>query len=212
MWEKRGLIYKPSGEAGWMNSHAQTPTALLLADRIRIYIAVRPEQKLTLITYVDIDAKDPSRVLYVHKEPILPLGKVGTFDEFGVMPNMVMPVGNEVWLYTAGWQRQQNVPVTAIGLAISNDNGATFKKAFEGPIMPPSHHEPYSTMGPYVILHDGNWHMWYSTGMEWQKQGDVYERTYGIFYAQSKDGIRWQRDGICCIPLKRMMNAVPAHR
>lgn len=202
VWEKKGLIYKPSGEAPWMKSHAQTPTALLLDDRIRIYIAVRPEQSLTQITFIDVAIDDPANILYVHKEPILPLGKPGTFDEFGIMPNAVLHVGDEVWLYTAGWQRQQTVPTTAIGLAVSGDGGKTFTRAFEGPIMPPSHLEPYSTMGPCVMRRGDSWQMWYSTGHAWEKHEGKLERTYQIYYAQSDDGIHWQRPHINCIPPK----------
>ena len=31
-WRKRGLLFRPEGQGGWMNSHAQVPTALVLED------------------------------------------------------------------------------------------------------------------------------------------------------------------------------------
>ncbi len=202
-WEKRGLIFKPSGESSWMKTHAQVPRPLLLDDKIRVFIGTRPEQQQSLITYIDVDIKDPTKVLYVHDKPILELGKPGTFDEFGLMPNLVMHVDDEVWLYYLGWQRQHTVPCqTMVGLAISKDGGNSFKRAYEGPIMPISKNEPYSTIGPSIIREENLWRMWYSSGEEWLLQDDIYERKYHIYYAESQNGIDWLRDGKCCVPRK----------
>jgi len=35
-WVKKGLIFCPSGDAGWMNTHAQIPTVLVKDDRLRM--------------------------------------------------------------------------------------------------------------------------------------------------------------------------------
>lgn len=200
-WEKRGFIYKPSGEAEWMKSHAQVPTALLLEDRIRIYITVRPEQQLSLITFIDVDIKDPTKILYVHKEPLLELGKPGTFDEFGTMCSMVMHVEDEVWLYYNGWQRGATVPyINAVGLAISKDGGKTFKRAFDGPVLTVTPNEPYSAMSPSIIRQGDTWHMWHGSGTGWVEVEGKYEPLYCIYYSHSQDGINWQRPNICCIP------------
>lgn len=200
-WIRKGFVYGPSREASWMNSHAQIPTALLLADRIRVYITVRPEQKVSLTTFVDLDIDDPKKVLYVNKEPILPLGGPGTFDEFGIMPSAVLRVGQEIWLYTIGWQRGQTVPyLNAIGLVISQDDGNTFKRPFTGPVLDRTPYEPYSTMSPCILRDGPMWHMWYGSGVDWvQKQGK-FEPIYYIKYASSKDGLNWDRPNICCIP------------
>ena len=40
-WNRRGLIFKASGQNGWMNSHSQVPTPLLLDKVIRIYFSTR---------------------------------------------------------------------------------------------------------------------------------------------------------------------------
>lgn len=201
VWEKRGFIYKPGGEAPWMQSHAQVPTALLLEDRIRIYTTIRPERRLSMTTYLDVDIKDPTNILYVHKEPILPLGEPGTFDEFGVMCSMVMHVGKEVWLYYNGWQRGQTVPyINAIGLAISQDQGKSFKRAFKGPVLTICPTQPYSAMSPSIIREDSIWRMWHGAGTGWIKVGDLYEPLYCIYHATSQDGINWQRSEAPCIP------------
>lgn len=200
-WEKRGFIYGVSQEADWMKSYAQVPTALLLEDRIRIYITVRPEQKTSMVTFVDVDIHDPKKVLYVHKEPILPLGKPGTFDEFGIMPAAVLNVGNEVWLYTTGWQRGQTVPyLNAVGLAISKDGGKTFIRPYEGPVLSITRDEPFSSMSPSIVKRGNKWEMWYGSGVDWVKTGDKYEPLYYIYYAYSENGLDWVRPNICCMP------------
>ncbi len=201
MWKKRGFIYGVSKEAKWMQSHAQVPTALLMEDRIRVYITVRPEQTTSLVTYVDLDIQNPQNILYVHTTPILPLGKPGTFDEFGIMPAAVERVRDEVWLYTTGWQRGQTVPyLNAIGLAVSKDGGATFERPFDGPVMSLTPHEPYSSMSPSIIRQGDHWRMWYGSGVGWVEVAGKFEPLYYIYYATSEDGINWQRPGICCMP------------
>jgi len=200
-WEKRGFIYKPSGEAEWMKTHAQVPIPLLLEDRIRIYIAVRPEQTLSLTTFIDVDIKDPTKILYVHREPILPLGGAGTFDEFGMMPSSVLKVGDEIWLYYGGWNRGHTLPAyNAIGLAVSHDMGKTFMRTFEGPVMGAHRLEPFSVMGPHVRREGGLWRMWYSATTHWVKEGGKYDQRYTIHYAYSDNGLDWVRPHICCIP------------
>jgi hypothetical protein len=184
-----------------MRTHAQIPTALVLKDRIRIYLTVRPEQRTSLTTYIDVDIKDPKKVLYVHREPILPLGTPGTIDEFGMMPSSAHRVGNDIWLYTIGWQRGQTVPyLNAIGLAISKDDGMTFERPFKGPVLDRTPHEPYSTMSPCVIREGDLWHMWYGSGTDWLLVHGKYEPLYLIKYAYSHDGLTWERPNICCIP------------
>lgn len=200
-WEKQGFIYGPKHEAPWMRSYAQVPTALLLDDRIRVYVTVRPEQKTSMVTFVDLDIYDPQKVLYVHKKPILHLGKPGTFDEFGIMPAAVEKVNGEVWLYTTGWQRGQTVPyLNAVGLTVSKDGGKTFTRPYQGPVLSITKDEPFSSMSPSVIRRNGKWEMWYGSGVDWIEVNGKFEPLYYIYYAQSANGIDWMRPGICCIP------------
>jgi predicted GH43/DUF377 family glycosyl hydrolase len=202
-WRRLGLIFGPSGQGGWMMSHAQVPTVLVKADRLRVYITVRPQQTTSLTTFVDLDITDPRRVLYVHEEPILPLGKPGTFDEFGVMPSCVVEVDGLVHLYTTGWSRGQTVPyLNAVGLAVSEDGGKTFRRPYDGPVVDRTAQEPYSAMSPYILRRDGLWHMWYSSGVDWVRPAGKYEPIYLIKYAHSTDGIAWERPNLLCIPGK----------
>ena len=195
-WEKKGLVFSPPKDGGWMKSHAQVPTPLACDDRIRVYFSSRPEPTVSLTTFVDLDKSDPTRILRIHEEPILPLGKPGTFDEHGIMPSCAVRNGDAVFLYYSGWSRGTSVPYTnSTGLAVSDDGGETFSKISEGPIVAKNAADPYSATSPCVLKEGSVWHMWYCSGTGWVKINEKYEHTYDIKYARSDDGIAWDCKG-----------------
>ena len=53
-WIKKGKIFNVSGNYGWMNSHAQVPTVLLLEDRLRIFFGTRIKPGKSLIGFLDV--------------------------------------------------------------------------------------------------------------------------------------------------------------
>jgi predicted GH43/DUF377 family glycosyl hydrolase len=195
-WCKQGLIFAPANTGGWMKTHAQVPTPLLGEGYIRVYFASRPEPNLSLTTFVDLDASNPSKVIRVNSDPILQLGKPGTFDEHGIMPSCAMRDGDRVLLYYSGWSRSVSVPYTnATGLAVSHDGGETFEKISDGPILGKSVVDPYSATSPVVLKEERTWHMWYCSGTGWLKIRDKYEHIYDIKYARSDDGVDWHPVG-----------------
>lgn len=194
-WIKKGLIFAASANAGWMKSHAQIPTVLAQKDRLRVYFATRPEPGLSLTTFLDVDADDPRRILYLHESPILDLGEPGSFDEHGIMPSCVLERDGEVWLYYGGWSRRASIPYSNwTGLAWSSDGGRSFRKAFRGPILDRTKDEIYSATGTFVYEHEGTWHAWYASGSEWIEVEGRWEELYTIKHAHSRDGIDWSRD------------------
>lgn len=197
-WSKRGLVFQPRGEGGWINSHAQVPTVLVLEDRLRIYVSCRPRPDLSLTTFVDVDRDHPGRVIAVHQVPVLEAGRPGTFDADGVMPSCVLRDGGRVLLYYSGWSRLAGkAPYNnGTGLAVSQDDGITFTRVFEGPILDRSPREPWSATSPLVLRHGGSWWMWYSSGTAWIEVDGKMEHQYVLMSAKSSDGIDWQRAGV----------------
>ena len=197
-WRKLGKVFGPEMGPAWMKSHAQVPTPLHdeAAGIIRVYFSSRPENGVSLTSYVDLDAADPLRVLYVHQQPLLELGLPGSFDEHGIMPSCAVRHGALVYLYYSGWSRATTVPYTnSTGLAISTDGGCTFRRAGTGPILGKSLGDPYSATSPFV-LHDGTgWRMWYCSGTGWPMVDGKYEHVYDIKEALSDDGIFWRPSG-----------------
>lgn len=196
-WRKRGLIFHPQGQGGWMNTHAQVPTALLLADRIRVYVASRPSTGLSLTTFIDLDVERPERILQIGEKPILELGEPGTFDEHGIMPAAVVPDGDLIRLYYSGWCRLGGkAPYhNTTGVAVSADNGQTFRRLVPGPVLDRAPDEPYSATSPWVLRIGDIWHVYYSSGLSWIDVESKPEHVYDIRHAVSSDGIHWRRDG-----------------
>ena len=201
-WIKRGRIFDPSENSAWI-THSQGPTVLVRKKYLRIYFANRPEPNISLPTYVDVDSDDPRKILAVSQSSLLELGGRGTFDEFGIVPCDVVDENGEVWLYYTGWSRGTTVTyVLAIGLAVSRDGGKTFEKAYEGPILDRTKHEPFMTMAPFILREGGRWHMWYASGVGFHQTQGKYEPRYIIKYASSENGVDWQQPNLTCIEPK----------
>ena len=210
-WNKRGLIFAADGEFGWINSHAQVPTILDLGDRLRVYFSTRPKPGLSLTTFLDVDAQNPKKHIYLHNEPILEPGPPGSFDEHGIMPQSAQIFGDQIWLYYCGWSRRVSIPYSNwIGIAVSEDGGTTFRKMFNGPVLDRTCHEIYSATGACILREDQNWHTWYASGNEWKDVGGHLEEIYYIKYASSRDGINWDRENKKLLPSNRTYE--PTHR
>lgn len=207
VFEKKGRIFIPQGQRSWMQHHSQVPTLLMRPEGLRIFFTTRhlPEGDKMIVSntgYIDVAPNDPGNILNLSEEPVLPLGGPGTFDEFGIMPGCVIKVGHLHYFYYTGWTRTHTVPhTTSIGLAVSSDGGNTFSKMGEGPLFSRTFSEPFLENGPYILEHEGIYHMWYSSGTKWILHNDKYESVYVIMHATSTDGISWVREGKPCIQL-----------
>ncbi len=103
-WEKKGKIFDPNGESVFMQNYAQNPNAIELEDRIRIYFTTRPQKSedgsfISYTSFADFDKNNLSKILYIHKEPILNLGKMGDFDQFGIMPGSLVQLKEKKMKY-----------------------------------------------------------------------------------------------------------------
>jgi hypothetical protein len=201
-WQKLGKVFAPTDHSlpAGCREFAQAPQALVFPDRVRVYFSTRerePDGKyLSRVAFVDL-AKDLSSLLRVSQREVLPLGALGCFDEHGIFPMNVLRRGDLVYGYTCGWSRRVSVSVeTAIGLAISSDDGLTFERVAPGPILGPSPQEPFLVGDPFVIAGDGHLHMWYIFGTSWRTYvaGEPPERIYKIGHAVSADGISWEKE------------------
>ena len=195
-WIKKGHIFTTDKQYDWMNSHAQCPTAIVLDDRIRIFFSARLESQQSLPTFIDVEKNNPQKILTLNSEPILDRGRKGTFDENGIIPSFFIDRDGLLYFYYAGWSQCKNVPYKNFtGLAISSDDGLTFKKYSEAPVFSLSQHDPLSATGPCIILKDELYYSVYSTGIDWLEIDGKLEHTYQLTYAVSKDAIHWKPSG-----------------
>ena len=184
-----------------MKDFAQAPSALVLDDRVRVYFACRPTadsngQFVSYVAYVDFKRDNLLERINISNERILALGDRGTFDEFGTNPASVISNGAEVWMYYAGWTRCESVPFNAaIGLAVSRDNGETFARIGNGPVLSYSFDEPFVIGSPRIRKFNGTMYLWYVAGKKWVKSEGRPEPVYKIRMASSTDGIHWTKHG-----------------
>ena len=208
-WGKKGRIFTARGQSGWMHSHAQVPTVWQKdQDTLRIYFATRPQPGLSLTTFLDVSASDPSRILYVHDRPILEPGRPGTFDEHGIMPSCIVEHDKRIYLYYSGWSRCVGVPYNNLtGLAVSDD-GENFTKVCEGPVLTRTPLEPFSATSPFVMKHGAHWLAWYCSGTGWQEIDGRMEHQYDIKRADSNDGLWWCQSATVSLPCRDGMEAL----
>jgi len=204
-WHKLGLIFSPSGQYPWMQTHAALPVALKLGgDFYRLYFASRDEYNRSHVGFVEFDIKSPQKILYVSAEPVLAPGPLGHFDDHGVYASSFVEHEGNLYLYYIGWSPGARKPLfyASVGLAVSEDGGKKFDKISPAPIMSRSEHDPCLVTSPFVLRDRGAWRMWYVSGFKWKDEDGVLESYYHIKYAESKDGVDWKRNGFVCIDLR----------
>ncbi|MFZ4634222.1 MAG: glycosylase [Saprospiraceae bacterium] len=200
-WTKLGRVFDPTAvkDRYFINEFAQAPHVLIFDDFIRVYFSCRPPadehgQYVSYSSWLDLDRKDLFKVLRIAEHPILPLGELGTFDEFGTYPVSVVRHGNEMRAYYAGWTRCESVPFNvAIGMAVSHDEGQTFERIGPGPILSYSHDEPFILSGPKIRRFNDKWYLFYIAGKKWIMDNGRPEPVYRIRLAISDDGINFQK-------------------
>lgn len=198
-WKKLGKVFDPREVKGktWIYEFAQAPSVLIFDKFIRVYFSCRPMpevngQYVSYSAFVDLNRNNLFEIINIAKEPILKLGERGTFDEFGTYPASVIKNDNDVVVYYGGWTRCESVPFNvAIGMAISKDNGETFKKAGDGPILSYSINEPFILSGPKIRRFNNRWYLFYIAGNKWIPNNGKPEPVYKIRMATSDDGINW---------------------
>jgi hypothetical protein len=187
-----------------MNHHACVPVADRVDDEVlRIYFGPRDTQGRTSTTFIEVEADNPANVLRVHDRPVIGLGKLGAFDDSGVMPSSIVNHDGRKFLFYIGWNRGVTVPYrNSVGLAVSDDGGLTFQRVCDGPVVDRTQAEPYFCASPYA-MYDAEarrWKLWYASSTGWTLVHDHPEPIYQVKYAESNDGIHWVRNNIVCLP------------
>ena len=196
IWKKYGQIFVPQ-EYGI--EYAKSPQALVFEDFVRVYFSACKKDGNKLISYVcSADfSKDFSEVQKISRQ-IIADGNLGCFDEHGIFPFSPIRYEDKIWAYTSGWSRRVSVSVeTGIGLAVSEDNGESFRRMGEGPVLTSSLKEPFLVIDGFVRKYDDQFYMWYIFGQDWKRfEADRDpELIYKIGYAVSGNGIEWERNG-----------------
>jgi predicted GH43/DUF377 family glycosyl hydrolase len=200
-WKKLGRIFNPVEIEGrfFMKEFAQGPATLISDDFVRVYFSCRPHpddkgQYVSYSAFIDLDRKNLFKIIRVSETPILALGGLGTFDEFGTYPVSVIKYRDEYRIYYGGWTRCESVPFNvAIGMGISKDGGEHFEKMGRGPILSYTPDEPFVLSGPKIRYFYNKWYLFYIAGSKWVLDNGRPEPIYRVRMAISDDGISWEK-------------------
>ena len=203
-WSRLGIVMHPPGVDGWAVSHAAVPflRATPGGDK-ELFFSSRDDQRRTSIGRAALTFSSAPNVATAEPTPVLHPGVLGAFDDNGVTGACLVAHEGREYLYYSGWALGRTVPfVLAIGLAISVDGGRTFERVSAGPVIGRTMAEPFLAGAPWVMIEDGRWRMWYTSGARWEPTSAGPRHYYRIAYAESSNGIDWRPTGRICIDFK----------
>ncbi|MFM0756790.1 glycoside hydrolase family protein [Paraburkholderia strydomiana] len=201
-WLKRGLVYRTDRDAPAGTVRGMVPTPLLIDDRtIRVFLTVCDADNVGRPYYVDVDALAPTRIVAKSAGPLMQIGAPGAFDERGIVAAQVLrnPDGT-LLMYYSGFQRSDSVRYQIfMGLAQSTDNGDSFVRVQEPPILGPTPAESMFRCAPFVMPTEHGYQMWYTAGSEWETVNGKEVPRYSLKYLESTDGVTWGSEGMACM-------------
>ncbi len=208
LWKKLGLIIKPQKLFSWNRTHSMIPTPLYLGNDVyRIFFGTRNKSNQSCISYAEISLKEKITIINYSKKISLEKGKIGTFDDNGVLPSCIIKNKNFFLMYYIGWQPRVTTRYSLVaGLAVSK-NGKTFERYSNSSILNTTSVEPYSILtAPFVLkIKKNKWIMWYVSCNKWKNKNYPF---YDIKYSISKDGFNWTQTGRTCVHLKKGERAI----
>lgn len=169
-------------------SHAQLPVVINNSNGYTIYFSRRDETNRSRVSFIHVD-ESLNMMSHCDKE-IISLGLKDEFDEDGIMTSCIV----DNFFYYTGWSRRINHPYShSIGLAkIVGEN--TLEKM--NVIIQSCKEDHFVCSSPYVIKEKNDlWRMWFISGRGcggWTEFGPLYS----VSYAESVDGMFWERKDI----------------
>ena len=200
-WRKLGRIFVADAHSEWMHSHGIIPIARPIGDyRYQIYFSPRDRQVRSNVSWLDIDIREPTKVLRLSERPLLTPGALGCFDDSGAIACWLVEHGGIEHLYYQGWNRGVTVGFyVAVGLAVrrAGDPDLPFERVGAGTDPRPVHGGARLHLGPGG--HRGKRPM--ADVVPVRPAVDCKSRisvlpSYDIRYAESSDGRRWTLGGV----------------
>jgi hypothetical protein len=192
-WTKMGRIFVPSGE-GFFKTHAARPIPYRLnEDVLRIFFSSRDHDDRMLPTFIDVDVRDPAKVVNGPAQPLLQLGEPGTFDDSGVTLGSIVSAPDATRIYYTGWKRRR-ASITfelSIGVLEWDRRADSYRRVYQGPIVAQDRNHPFLAAGPFVTREDDRYRMWYCSGTGWRFPENGPEPLYTVCHAESSDGLDW---------------------
>ena len=203
-WVKKGLVYSPPFDGRWKDNSALTPTPYIRNNgELRVYCGFRDTKGVSRIGYVDLDPLNPTQVIRTSQSPVLDIGEVGNFDDNGVILGDILRLENKVLMYYVGFQIVQKVKFLAFtGVAVSEDDGESFKRIQNTPILDRKPNSIFFNAIHTAIADDNVIKCWLGAGSSWQTINGIDYPSYNVKYCESIDGINFLEKSIDCLTFK----------
>jgi len=192
-----GLLLEPKSESPWRHSHTGPSFVDCQSEITKLFVSGRDSTNSSHIGVFNVQLSDGAlAVLRDSERLVFSPGELGTFDESGVSYPWIVHHEGRIFMYYVGWVAGgRTLFQNYTGLAISDDGGATFKRARNVPILDRTHEEPFGSGSCAVwVDHDG-WKMIYTSFEPWIGDGPQARPCYRLKEALSDDGISWRRTG-----------------
>lgn len=193
-WQKKGVVWRPDGSLSWARSHATCPTPVLLHDgRLRVFVQCRDSANVGRVGFVDLDSHDPTRIVRVAEHPVLNIGRQGTFDDNGVLQTCVIRIDGRLVMYYVGFELSTKIRYRLFtGIAVSDDDGESFVRFSEVPVLDRKDGERFFRGGPFVYKEaNGTYTMIYVSGDGWIHIDGKEMPVYDLRRISSIDGFNW---------------------
>lgn len=201
-WRKKGLIYTPNKSMEWAQYYGMMPTPEYIPDRnvLKIYFGTTDQNRIGRTTILEVDSENPSIVITKIQNQLIKPGKEGNFDDSGVIPSSIINYKNLKFLYYVGFQRCYTVPYMLFpGLAISKNQGDSFERFSNAPIIDRNNKYYVSFAAPTVLIDGEVFKMWLWIGIEWTTINAKKYIKAKIGYAESVNGKDWEILSDSCI-------------
>ncbi len=196
-WERAGRVISPENGPEWRSKLSGMAGVLPIEDsRYRVFLTGRNTNERAQVGWLDMD--DEFHVTFENPgNPVLTAGRMGCFDCQGVCAPCVIRLSDSLlYMYYVGWgPSPPDFFVNNCGLAVSSDNGRTWRRWSEAPLPVLDGRDPIG-IGTVFPLRgpEGFWRIWYTTFTEWQPlPNGTWRPHFHIKYAESEDGIHWRK-------------------
>jgi predicted GH43/DUF377 family glycosyl hydrolase len=153
---------------------------------------------------VDLNPENPSEIINISHSPVLDCGSAGCFDDNGVILGDVIKYENKFYMFYIGFQLVKKAKFLAFtGLAISQDNGNSFQRLKETPIMDRSPEGVFFRAIHSIAYEKGIWKIWYAIGSSWTLINNASFPSYKIAYQESLSYDKFSEIGEVCIDFER---------
>lgn len=197
-WRKLGHIFAADNQSDWMFTHAMIPVAEHLdGDVYRIHFSPRDKKNRGHGAMLEIDMNAPTKVSRLYQHPTIEPGDLGCFDDSGALPNALVKVDRRTLLYYTGINQGVTVKIrNSVGLAEWDENSKTFNRLYRGPIIDRTKELPHFVATPEVKYDGEKFRAWFTSCVKWEDTAEYgAKHFYHLEYAESKDGIVFDRDG-----------------